>query len=185
MALSDIRQAIADEVDRSIAAARQRHERSIAEQRKTTEKETKSASDQSERRAQETCRMLVSSAEQRAQALRRNAVLAEKRVLIEETYDAVLDALSACDPSSIEPLLTKALHATGDGEIRPAHAHAALLKKLAPKSCTMGEPIEARGGFICSSPTREYDFRFETIVHSLLRPRTELQAAQALFPISS
>jgi hypothetical protein len=46
----------------------------------------------------------------------------------------------------------------------------------------MGKPLDAKGGFICVSPTREYDFRFETIVRDTVRPATELDVSSTLFP---
>ncbi len=182
MALQDLLTAITKEADQQIAAFKQVHSRAIADAKAKAEEAHVTAVAAIDAQKRQKMDQMRRKAQQHAEAFRRNAVLQRKCELLDQAYAAVLDALSNESDANVEPLLKACLARVHDGEIRAAKKHAALLKTLIlGTGLTLGEPVDARGGFLCVSKTQEYDFRFETIVSDLLRPRTELRAAHDLF----
>lgn len=182
MALPDILTAIIKESDAQIAALEQQHASATSEAKAKAAIALSASKADTEVKKKRDMDQLRKKAEQEAQTMIRNAVLERKRALLDRTFDAVLAALSQEADATVEPLLKACLAQVKSGEIRPAKPHAALIAKLAQGlPVTVGSAIDARGGFLCVSKTREQDFRFETLVSEFLRPRTELAVAQDLF----
>lgn len=186
MALHDILSAIASEADKQIAALKAQHERTVTDaQAKASQELERLTADLESQKAQKSDQ-LSRKARQRAEQIRRNAVLQRKREMLDAVYASVLDKLTKESDATLEPMFAAFLAKLPGGEILPAKKHEALLKKLASgKDFTIGETIDAKGGFRCISKTREEDFRLETIVQEVLRPRTELAVSQHLFPAQS
>lgn len=183
MALQDILDAIGSEIDKQIADARSAHQKQLSQIREESEqtlaRKKQEITAQKERKKEQMRHKATSHAE----TLRRNAVLQKKRALLDNVYAAVTEELAKLPETKSERLLQACLaRITTKGEIRPATAHAALLKRLASsEQFTVGEPIEAKGGFLFVSGKQEHDFRFETIVETIVRPRTELATSRSLF----
>lgn len=184
MAIHDILTAITAEADRQIAGLRAQHERTVADAKAKAVAELERLTAELEAQKRQKCDQLLRKTKQRADQLKRNAVLRRKRAMLDAVYASVLSAAAKQADDAFEPLLRACLTKARAGEIRPAARHEALLKKLVAGHThfTMGEPIDAQGGFLCVSKTQEHDFRLETIVRDILRPRTELAVSDKLFP---
>lgn len=185
MALHDILAAIAAEADKQIAALKAQHERTVADAQSNASRELERIT--ADLRAQQTQKSLqvTRKAKQQAEQIRRNAVLQHKRKTLGAVYASVVDSLSKESDATLEPLFEALLSRQSGGEILPAKKHAALLKKLiaGKQRFTLGESIDAKGGFLCVSKTREEDCRLESIVHDIVRPRTELAVSAQLFSV--
>ena len=186
MALHDILSAITAEADKQIAALKAQHERTIADAASRADHELDRVTADLDLQKAQKSEQLIRKARQNAEQIRRNALLQRKREILDTLYASVLDRLSQESDAVLEPLFAACLSRLTGGEIRPAKKHLALLKKLsAGKGFTIGESIDALGGFRCISKTREEDCRLESIVQDLLRPRTELAISEQLFPAHS
>lgn len=184
MALHDILSAIVSEADKQIAAHKTQHERTVTDAQTKANQELERLTADLEAQVAQKSDQMTRKAHQRAEQIRRNAVLQRKREMLDAMYTSILDRLSKESDATLEPLFASLLSKLSGGEILPAKKHEALLKKLigGHKQFTMGDSIDAKGGFRCVSKTREEDFRLETIVHEVLRPRTELSVSEHLFP---
>ncbi|MBM3231302.1 hypothetical protein FJZ28_03160 [Candidatus Peregrinibacteria bacterium] len=186
MALHDVLAAIIAESDRQIASLKAQHERAVADAKAKAKQELEHTTMDLQTKYTEKSLQMNRKARQLADQIRRNALLQCKRNTLDEVYKSVVDRLSAESDAALEPLFGALLSRLSGGEIRPTKKHAALLKKLlgSAKGFTFGESIDAKGGFLCISKTREEDCRLETIVHDILRPHTELTVSTQLFPVS-
>ncbi|PIR48327.1 hypothetical protein COU80_05145 [Candidatus Peregrinibacteria bacterium CG10_big_fil_rev_8_21_14_0_10_55_24] len=183
MALADILVAISSHADQRIAEARTVHQKHLTQLREASERaiagKKQSIAQQKEQRKNQ----LKAKAENHAAMVKRNALLRKKRELLDSTYAAVTEKLSALPPNTVEPLLRACLKSIrGKGIIHPARKHADLLKRLADSAqFSMGEPIDAAGGFLFSSLKQEQDCTFEHLISEVLRPQTELEVSRSLF----
>lgn len=182
MALDDILQAITAHTNASIADARSAHERRIADMRGASQREI----EQKEREITEQKDRKMEHLRQKAAAYAttqiRHTTLHTKQRLIDEAYRSTVDALAKLPEARIEPLLRACMeHVPASGTIRPARMHTALITKLAKKGHTIGEPLDAAGGFIFISSDHEIDCTLETLTERVLRPATELETSASLF----
>ena len=181
MALDDILTAIKTHADSELAKARAAHEQRIAEMRDASQREI----ERKEREIVGQKEQKLAHARQKADAyastLVRHAALKAKQRSLDDVYRSVAASLAEAPEATIEPLLKACMkNLPASGEIRPARAHAAILKKLAGQY-DIGEPIDAAGGFIFVSKDRDVDCTFETLTERVLRPATELEVSASLF----
>lgn len=183
MALHDILSAITTEADRHIATLKAQHEQTVSDAltgaKRELEKFESSLTAEYGRKQDQAVR----NAKLRAGQVLRNAVLQRKHEHLDSVYAAVLDRLAA-NAGAFGPLFTSVLARFSGGVIRPSAPHAALLRQLVGgnTALAMGSEIDASGGFVWATDTRQEDWRLESIVNDLLRPRTELDISLALFP---
>lgn len=124
--------------------------------------------------------MLRAKAETHAKLSTRSAVLKRKQEKIDEVFDTALERAASLSDKEVEPLLSALLKTLPkDGEVRPSKKHEALVKKLA-SGMTIGQPIDAKGGFLFVSPTQERNCTFEHLILQELRARKELDVSRAL-----
>ncbi|MFA7682309.1 MAG: hypothetical protein WCX61_04755 [Candidatus Peribacteraceae bacterium] len=187
MALQDILAAISAQADRRITDARSKHQRSLTQLREESEralstKKQELALQKTQRKAQ-----MEAKAKTHAAMHERNGELKKKRELLDRTYAAVVEELAKLPDEKIEPLLRTCLkNITTKGTIHPSHKHEKLLTKLADSGrFTVGETIDAKGGFLFVSQTREQDCTLEHLVSEVLRPATELETSHMLFALSA
>jgi vacuolar-type H+-ATPase subunit E/Vma4 len=182
MAFHDILQALAADADSRVAAARKRQAESLAAARDAFELATADRlagiRAECERKKKNMERQVTAHAHMSG----RQAVMATKHRLMEKAYAAALEKLSTLDAARTEELLKRLLdRCPAGGTIRPAEPHAAIVKKLAAGR-DVGESVKAAGGFVHVSDSAERDCTYETLVHDILRPATELNVASTLFP---
>lgn len=114
---------------------------------------------------------------------KRKVMLEQKQEHMNDLYELVLQKLSDLPKDQQEDFLQACLKTLpASGTIRPSKAHEALLQKLIPKGYEIGESIDARGGFIFSNETQEFNCTLEFLVRHVLRPQTEVAVAHELFP---
>lgn len=114
---------------------------------------------------------------------KRKVMLEHKQQHMNDLYEQVLGQLEGLSKEQAEQFLEACLKVLpSTGTIRPSKAHEAMLKKLLPKGCDMGDSLDARGGFVFSNDTQEFNFTFEHLVQHVLRPKTEVEIAHELFP---
>ncbi len=183
MALQDILAAISAQADQQIQRARSEHHKQLTKMREQSEraiatKKQDIALQKEQRKAQ-----LTAKAENHAAMYIRNAELSKKQELLDRTYDNVIAELSKLPDEDLKRLIESCLKGIkGKGAIHPAKKHESLLNKLADSSqLTIGESIDAKGGFKFISDTQEQDYTFEHLVSEVLRPKTELEISHLLF----
>lgn len=183
MALDDILQAITLQADQRLSAARTAHERRLAEMRELSDKEIERRTAEIDGQKTEKLNRMRQKIETASVLQARNAQLETKQSLVDDTYRSVIAAVVALPDERLEALFTACLKSIpSTGEILPAKKHAALLKRLATDvRFTVGEPIDAAGGFRFVSDDREVDCTIEALVDNVLRPATELDTAASLF----
>lgn len=183
MALQDILDAIKAESDERIAAAQAKHDAALRQMRAAAEQFITQKRKQITEQKEQNLRQIKEKAESHARMIRNKTLLAKKQECMEQLYDRVLADLSSLPTDKTEGVLKKCLSFIHErGVIHPAKPHEALLATLLPNGSTMGTPIDASGGFRFSSDTKEYDFTYEFIVHSLILPQSEVKVASELFP---
>lgn len=185
MAISDILQAIITEADQQIADAQAAHKLAMKDLKESHEELYFAAIKQIDRQKDEKKHQMRTRVEGHAQMVARLAVLSKKQEQIDAVYAAAATALAALPKGELDHLFKACLkHIHGAGEIRPAKKHEAVLKELIAghKGLTMGEPVDAVGGFRFVGETQEHDYTFEFLVEQVLRPATELAVARELFP---
>lgn len=183
MAFQDILDSIRTHGDDLIAAARAEHRTLLADMRTASQETIAQMRGDVARQRDAKIAHMRTKAENHVTTHRRNAALSKKRELLSRLYASVLERLASLPDAEIEPLLRSCLaKIDGPGVIRPAKKHAKLLTNLVRAPLTLGEEIDAAGGFLFVSDTTERDFRFESLVHDLLEPATELEALRTLFP---
>lgn len=187
MALQDILDAIAHEADDTIAAAQEQHAKKMQQMREAHEQVIAKKRAQIHEQKEQKKRQMKEKAESHARMLKSKLILAKKQELIDRLYGDVLTALASLPSDRAQTFLAEALkqvRATS-GEIQPASAHAQSIKKLLPEGMSLGEPLDATGGFRFVSDEQEQNFTFEFLVQNLLRPLTEVKTARKLFPAHS
>lgn len=182
MAFHHILQALTSDADARIAAARTAQRAAIDAARADAENATldrlAAIRAECERKKKNMERQVTAHAHMAA----RQAALAAKHRLVEDTYAKALEMLAGLDAKQTEALLSRLLASCPDGGvIRPAEPHAALLKKLAGNR-EIGDAVKASGGFVFVSDKAERDCTYDSLVRDVLRPATELDVASTLFP---
>ncbi|PIP65004.1 hypothetical protein COU77_01060 [Candidatus Peregrinibacteria bacterium CG10_big_fil_rev_8_21_14_0_10_49_16] len=184
MSLQDIRNAIVSQADEEIAVLLRDHQHNL---RQLTQ--------ESEHAIADLKRNLRSEHEQKIQQLRthasmrfsiekRNMLLQKKQELLSRLYAQVIDRLCGLPTPDLRAFLSHCLaQCPHDGTVCAAKEHIPLLKELlkAQKGVTVGDPIDARGGFIFLSGQQERDFTFGHLVDAYLRPLTEVEVSKELF----
>lgn len=182
MSFKHLLQSIVTEADHKIADAKKAH----VDRMHAFEAAHEKALDGIKKNAQDRLNERKKSLKEKAESLGRisasKLLLKTKNAEIEAVYDAVLDGLKNADKAELESFFKKALEFAGEGTIRAAKEHEAILKKLAGKNFEMGETLpKSEGGFTVATPTKEWNFTFDFLVQQSLRPSTEVDAAAALF----
>lgn len=187
MALQDILDAIAHEADDTIAAAQEQHAKAMQQKREAYEHAIAKKRAQIHEQKEQKKRQMKEKAESHARMLKSKLILAKKQELVDRLYADVLHSLASLPQDRTQTFLTEALKQVREtsGVIQPTAAHMQHLKKVLPEGMSLGEPLTATGGFRFLSDEQEQDFTFEFLVRSLLRPLTEVQTAQKLFPAHS
>jgi V/A-type H+-transporting ATPase subunit E len=182
MALQDILAAISVEADRQIAEARTAHQNALTQIRQQSEQSLDRKRQDISAQKEQKLEQMRRKAEVHADTQLRNAQLQKKREILDRIYQKAIESLSQLPDKDVEALLKACLESIHDkGEIRPTKKHVALMQRLVGGDLTLGDPVEGAGGFIFVSEKREQDFRFETLVQDVLRPKTELELAHSLF----
>lgn len=182
MAFDDILLAIKKHADEQLAEARAAHERRIAQMRESSQRELERKEREIVEQKEQKMKHLRQKADAYAAVQVRHASLQAKKRALDDAYRSVASTLADLPDARVEPLLKACLDGLPpSGDIRPARAHAALLKKLAGDRYDIGEPTDAVGGFVFVSKDREVDCTFESLTERVLRPATELEASASLF----
>jgi vacuolar-type H+-ATPase subunit E/Vma4 len=185
MALQHILDAIVAEADRKIDEIQSAHKQRMKEMREQSDRAVTQKKRQINDQLEQRKRQMQEKAASHARMLRSKSLLAKKQECMDSLYANVLEKLSSLPKDKLEVFLKACLERLdGEGTIYPAKPHEAIIKKLAKDRFEIGEPIDALGGFRFESRKIEHDFTFEFIVHSLLRPQTEVAIADDLFPAS-
>jgi vacuolar-type H+-ATPase subunit E/Vma4 len=182
MALQDILQAITTEADSQIAEAQAAHKKRMKDMKEEHEKTLHTTLTEIRQRKEARKRQMRSRAEAQARMLSSNALLRRKREHLDAFYDGIADELSKMPAPKQEAFLSAWMTMKGKGVVHPAQPHAALVKKLAGEHCKVGEPIQAKGGFRFVGEAEDRDCTYEFIIEKALRPETEIEVAQRLFP---
>ncbi len=182
MTFKHLLQSIVQEADHRVSDAKKAHVDRMqaiqAEHDRKLEAIRKNAQD----RLSERKRSLKEKAESLGRISSSKLLLKIKNAEIDSLYDDVLDGLKKADENQLETFFKKSLEMAGEGTIHASKEHEALLKKLASKGFEMGEALpKGAGGFIVSTPTKEWNFTFDFLVRQSLRPATEIEAATHLF----
>jgi len=124
-------------------------------------------------------------AQNEAEMEAKNALLKDKRALIEDTLEKAVDALSSAE--RYEDLLAEMMKKSDmeSGIVIPAKGKEAATKNAVSKSgknYTVEESSAAiRGGFILKSDRIEIDNSFETVIGKQLRGPLEIELNKLLF----
>jgi vacuolar-type H+-ATPase subunit E/Vma4 len=183
MALQDILTAITHEADQRISTAQsdyKQRSKALREQRELAILDAQQRINEQKKRKMT---QLKERAEAHAHMISRHALLQKKQELLNDTYSHVIDALADMPKDKMEAFLKTCLSdIKSKGVIHPAKGSEAILKKLAGDDQTIGDSIDARGGFLFIGAKEERDCTFEFLVHEVLRPATEVRIAHELFP---
>ncbi|PIR54038.1 hypothetical protein COU75_02930 [Candidatus Peregrinibacteria bacterium CG10_big_fil_rev_8_21_14_0_10_42_8] len=183
MALQDILAAITADADRQIELARAAHQKELTAMREESERTIAKRKQEIAVQKQQKIAQLTAKAETHAASHKRNALLTQKKEVLDVIYALAVEELCKLPDSDAETLFRECLKKIkGKGEIHPSKKHADLLKKICPsEQFRMKDPIHAKGGFLFISDKEEQDFTFENLIENTLRPRTELTIAHTLF----
>ncbi len=182
MAIQDILDAIVREADEKISAESSRQRAHLKQLRQESERRLASVQMQISHQKENKINQLREKAESRGRLLQSQSILATKQDCMDRLYRMVMDALLKLPADQTEELLKKCLATTqGKGVVYAAKDHEAMMKKLLPKGCEMGGTLNASGGFLFSSEKEEYNFSYEFLVESVLRPLTDVTSAHDLF----
>jgi vacuolar-type H+-ATPase subunit E/Vma4 len=183
MALQDILTAITAQADLQITEARSAHQKRLTEMRESSERMLSTKKQEIAQQKEQKKLQLKAKTQAHAESASRNAALTKKQELLDRLYQKVSDSLSNLPEDKVEELLRICLKQIPQkGVIHASKKHAALLKKLAPsEQFKMGDNANSSGGFLFVSDKKEYDFTFEHLIESMLRPHTELDISNELF----
>lgn len=183
MALADILRAITQETDEHIAGVRAEHAQWMQQLQKESDAKILEHRRAIQERKTRDMAVLSVRADAHVAMRERHLLLEQKRLVLDEAYQSLLEKLRAQPEQLQRAFLEKCLAAIpGDGTIHPTAAHEALLKELADtKRLSFGKPVRGSGGFRFSSETEERTYTYEFLAEYLLRPETEVDAAHRLF----
>lgn len=186
MALQTILDTIVAEAEKQIAELTSAHKQFLKQLNEDSEDRLARKRTQIAELHDQHMRQLKEKTDSQARMTRNKTLLACKQKLMDRLYDEAFKHLVGLPQDKTQALLALCLkQIPGPGVILPAKAHKTTLEKLLPKDCTIGETIDAAGGFRFVSETVEHDFSYEFLVYKLLREQTELSAAEQLFPTVS
>lgn len=182
MALDDILQAIKTHADRELASAKKAHDERMSTMRESsaadTDRKIRDIAEQKDAKL----RALRQKADAFASSQIKHATLTAKKRALDDVYAETASALAAMPAAKLESLLRACLDGLpSGGTIRPAAAHAAVVKTLVGTTHAIGDSIDAVGGFVYIANDREIDCTFESLVERILRPETELDTSATLF----
>lgn len=183
MAIQDILDCISAHADARITEYRKAQQRRISDMREASERKMAGIKQALNVQKQQRREELLRKSEAHALNLKKNSILRKKKGLLDALFEETLTRLASLPEEQVIPLIKECLDRIqkGPGMIRPAPAHVHLMQKLLPSSCTLGEPIDAHGGFVFISPTHEQNFTFDHLLLSALRPSLEIEIAASLF----
>jgi len=183
MALQDILDAISKQSDEHIALERSASQKRVSEMRETSERTIAKRKQEIAAQKEDRKLQMLRKSEAHSSMTQRNAELKKKQELLDSLYELAAKKLSAMPADKVEALLKRCVKSIkAKGEIRPSAKHKDLLQKIAPsEQFTMGETVDASGGFIFVSKKEEHDCTFEHLVAETLRPATEVETAHSLF----
>ena len=185
MALSHILHAISADIDAEIRTLSNHHAETLRALDITHKKAIDDIDAAVARRKEERLQSLRARATSHIQMKRRHALLARKREIIDRVYADAARSLAALPVATLTPMLERWIRSLPcTGTIRPARAHAEILRSLRGPH-TIGDVLpDACGGFRFESTRIEKEFTFEFLVDNILRPMTEIDVARRLFPAS-
>lgn len=183
MALQDILAAITAEADKHIEEARKEHQHALTQLREESERNLAKKKQEIAVSKQQKMKQMEAKARTHAHAQKRNAVLAQKKEVLDSVFAKAAKGLSAVSDKDIEPLLRACIKTIkAKGVIHPSEKHADLLKKICPsEQFRIEKPTKALGGFLFVSEKQELDFTFEHMMEHVIRPKQELATSQTLF----
>lgn len=183
MALQDILAAITAEADKRIADTRTEHQRSLTGLREESERNIAKKKQEIAVSKQQKMEQLRTKTATHAETHKRNALLVQKKDILDRVYAKAITELAALSDKDIEPLLRACVkQIKSKGVIHPSAKHAELLKKICPsEQFRLEKPSDAKGGFLFVSDREEQDFTFEHIVEHMIRPNHELNTSKILF----
>lgn len=182
MAFNDILEAVTSAHREKLSALRAQHETEVARMDASLADAEREAvehfASECARKKKNMERQIVSHARMAG----RLSILKAKKKQLDDVYAGVLKRLAAMPPKEAEDVLKKLIDACPEGgSLRPSSPHVALVTKLAGGRA-VGTPVDSVGGFVYESAMRERDCTFESLVHNVVRPATELAVSNALFP---
>lgn len=185
MALPDILELIVANTEKEIADAQAAQRQTIAALRHQSEREQQSELEEIQHQKEKKKDSMRARAEGHGIMMKRHSLLRKKQEVIAALYEGeVMKQLLALPEATLEKFFKHCLERIDTpGVVRPAKAHAALLKRACHGTHhTLGETIDAQGGFVVSSDKREDDLTFEFLIREVLKPRTELSVLGTLLP---
>lgn len=187
MAFQDLLDAITADTDKQIRDQQSQLRVRLSALREESERKMAGRKQDIHRQRDARKTQLWRKADTMAQVEERNILLHAKRDMIDATYDKVVSVLGSLDAAKQKHLLTALLKAIKPGGIvHPARSQKALLESIATElGHTLGDPIDAAGGFLYVSPTEERDCTYEFLVRTRLRPATDIRVASTLFSASA
>lgn len=181
MAFDDILAAIIAQTDEHIAQARQAHQQQLAMLKTDSETQLQTLEDDISAQKEAKKTSMLQKATTHSESIVKNAELQVKQDLLNALFEQVLTHLTQISKEDTTKLLTSYLSSLPkEGVIKPSKKHQALITELA-KGHTIGEPIEATGGFIFESAKIEKNCTYEHIVAEEIRLHSELTSASQLF----
>lgn len=186
MALQNILDAIVGDADKRIADLTAAHKQFLKELREDSEQRLARKRTQIGEQRDQRMRQMKEKTESHARMSRSKALLKRRQEFMDRLYADALDQMVNLPKDKTEAFLELCLkQITSKGTILPAKSQEAILKKILPSGCTLGDTIDAVGGFRFVSDKEEQDFTYEFLIHRLLREQTEVSAAAMLFPAQS
>ena len=181
MAFQDILDAIIAQSDKQIEQARSAHQKTLTSLKEQSAQRTAGRKQDIAVQTDAKKKQLEAKAQAHGHMMNRNAVLRAKQTSIDSLYDDVLAKLLTLPEDKLKTLLEACLgKLPKEGTLMPSKQHEAAIKKIAG-GMTMGDSIDAQGGFIFVTDKQEYNFTFEHLVQTSLRPATEIEVAHSLF----
>lgn len=184
MHLKHLLQSIVQEADQRIADENKSHADRMDGLKAAHEKKLESIRKNAQDRLNERKRSLREKAESFGRITSSKLLLKTKNAEIDAVYDAVLTELKSLSGEDLKKFFKACLAQMGDetGTIRAAPQHESVAKEVAGSAFKMGDALpKSSGGFMVSTPKREWNFTFDFLVHQALRPATEISTAAELF----
>jgi vacuolar-type H+-ATPase subunit E/Vma4 len=161
MALADIIQAIKAQADREIAQIQQVTTRNKNTIRNTTDEELAAFEEDLRKKTEQQKVQLQKKAETQVQMERKKMLLREKRKALDYVYSAALKELQKLPAEQKKKIIDK------------------LMKNVSGRDGKVQESKD--GGFVFVSAKTEEDFTFPHLIHTMLRPKTEIDVSAKLF----
>ena len=182
MAIDDILAAIAAKADQKIQQARAASKKHTTELREKHEREKHALKQSVAQQKEGRKTQLRAKVENHNAVMLKNAKLTKMQELLDRVYEETIEQVAGLSDDKLETLMKHCLKGiSGKGVIHPAKNHKALLSKLIDSSMSLGDEIDAKGGFIFVSDTTEQDYTIEHLVKEILRPKTEMEISTMLF----